>query len=123
MMIRSIDDGHGHRRPAQRVGREEAREAAADNYNSVWSLSRHRTTSLSLEQQSSPARGRSRRHRFVLVETFAGCSAQLALVDVVLLDVTGVGLLLLIARCKEVVDGVEPDDVQRFQRAILGAGG
>src|SRR5262245_40984131 len=42
MMIRPIDDGHGHRRPAKRVGREEACEAAADNYDSVWSVSRHK---------------------------------------------------------------------------------
>src|SRR5499426_2270878 len=109
MMIRPIDDGHGHRRPAQRVGREEACEAAADNYDSVWSLSRHRSTSLSLEQQPSPAPGRSRRRRFVFVEAFAGCSAQLALVDVVLLDVTGVGLVLLVAHCRfDVVGGVKP---------------
>src|SRR5262245_24167114 len=123
MMIRPIDDGHRHRRSAKRVGREEACEAAANNYDSVWSLSRHRSTSLSLEQQPSPAPGRSRRRRFVLVKTFAGCSAQLALVDVVLLEVTGVGLILLIARRKEVVDGVEPNDVQRLQGALRCAGG
>src|SRR5262245_64052035 len=115
MMIGPIDDGHGHWRPAKRVGREEACEAAADNYDSVWSLSRHGSTSLSLEQQPSPAPGRSRRRRFILVETFAGCSAQLALVDVVLLDVTRVGLVLLIAcRRRDVVDGFESDDCQRL---------
>src|SRR5262245_18962163 len=59
----------------------------------------------------------------VLVETFTAGSPELALVDVVLLDVTGVGLILLIARRKEVVDGVEPDDVQRLQRALRCAGG
>src|SRR5262245_8717255 len=50
------------------------------------------------------------RRRFVLVKAFAGCSSQLALVDVVLFDVTGVGLALLIARRSDVVHGVEPDD-------------
>src|SRR5262245_54687308 len=73
-----------------------------------------------------PSRHRSFRpgwHRIarrcvVLVEAFAGCSSQLALVDVVLLDVTGVGLVLLIAMGGfDVVSGVEPDDVQRLQRA------
>src|SRR5262245_9129016 len=42
MMIGPIDDGHRYRRPPERVGREEAGEAAADNYDSVWSVSRHR---------------------------------------------------------------------------------
>src|SRR5262245_3156093 len=112
MMIRPIDDGHGHRRPAKRVGREEACEAAADNYNSVWSLSRHRFTLLP-SWFSPHACGTS-----VLVETLAAGSPELALVDVVLLDVTGVGLILLIARRKEVIDSVEPDDVQRLQRAL-----
>src|SRR5262245_60365735 len=101
MVIRPIDDGHGHRRPAKRVGREEACEAAADNYDSVWSLSRHRST---LSRSLHCAPGRSRRHRFVLVETFAAGSSELALVDVVLLDVTGVGLTLLIACGSDVVD-------------------
>src|SRR5262245_5774559 len=100
MVIGSIDDGHRHRRPAKRVGREEACEAAANNYDSVWSLSRHRFTLLSFVGVSSGlhrAHGRSRRHRVVLVEAFAAGSPELALVDVVLLDITGVGLALLVA--------------------------
>src|SRR5262245_52851461 len=123
MMIRPIDDGHGHRRPAQRVGREEAGEAAADNYDSVWSLSRHESTSLSLEQRPSPAPGRSRRRRFVFVETLATGSPELALVDVVLFEVTGVGLALLIACGSDVEDSVEPGDVHQLQRALRCACG
>src|SRR5262245_29774027 len=111
MVIRPIDDGYGHRRPAQRVRREEACEAAADNHDSVWSFSRHR----------SPLPSRFSRHACgasVLVETFTAGSPELALVDVVLFDVTGVGLALLIACGSDVVDGVEADDVQRLQRAL-----
>ena len=53
----------------------------------------------------------------VFVKAFAACLAQLALVDVVLLEVAGVGPGLLVARCSDVVGGVEPDDVQHLQRA------
>src|SRR5262245_37690363 len=59
----------------------------------------------------------------ILVETFAAGSPELALVDVVLLDVTRVGLALLIACGSDVVNGVEADDVQRLQRALRCAGG
>src|SRR5262245_34727337 len=66
---------------------------------------------------------RTRESLFVLVETFAAAPPEFALVDVVLLDVTGVGLVLLIARRRDIVGGVEPDDVQRLQRALWCAGG
>src|ERR671913_2573949 len=61
-------------------------------------------------------------HGRVLVEALAGGDAELAMIDVVLLEVRGDPLRSLIAQCRDVEDRVEADPIDHLERPFRCAG-